>query len=104
MVSCPSCKTEVYNIIKEWTYRKGYYQVKAYKCPQCTLNFKAYFHENLFSHTIPLASDSKSIIIRFLKNNDSATEIEIAQKLGIDVGTVTKLLLELEKEGRVSPV
>lgn len=101
MVNCPFCKTEVAKSIKEWNYRRNFYRVKLHMCPNCKNQFRAYYHNNTFSHTIPKFVGEKKLIITYLRKHEVATEEELAKILKLDIVRINKLLLEMEKEGNI---
>jgi predicted ArsR family transcriptional regulator len=59
----------------------------------------AYYHDGVFSHTIPKFVGAKKKILTYFKNHKLATEEELAKTLGLSARTVKKILLELEMEG-----
>jgi predicted RNA-binding Zn-ribbon protein involved in translation (DUF1610 family) len=54
-MKCPYCgKAELPSVpYKKWKYRKGYYEVKAYECPNCGKKQFSYYHERQLQFTIP---------------------------------------------------
>jgi predicted transcriptional regulator len=101
LVNCLYCKTEVTKSIKEWNYRHNYYRVKLYACPNCGNQFRVYYHNDAFSHTIPKFVGTKKQILTYLKKHETATEEELAEILKLDIKKINGILLELEKEGIV---
>jgi hypothetical protein len=98
---CLFCRTEIPNSVKEWNYLNGYYQVKHYNCLKCGGSFRAYYHDENLSHTIPRYVGTKNKIISFLKSHYYVTEKDIAVALELEEAEVLAVLLELEKEGKV---
>jgi hypothetical protein len=97
---CPYCGTEAVST-KQWRYHNNYYVVKAFTCQNCTLTFRAYYHESKFSHTIPKSPDDKTRIKKYLKAHTQATKEEISSVFNLDLIDVLRLLLQMQKEGVV---
>lgn len=97
LVNCPFCKTEITNSIREWSY--SVYWVKVHLCPNCKNQFRSYYRNNIFSHTIPKFVGDKNKIVTYLKKHKAATEEELTKILKLDTKKIEEILLELEKEG-----
>jgi predicted HTH transcriptional regulator len=102
LLECPFCKCVVTNPTKEWNYNRNHYVVKAFTCPQCNINFMAYYHNNKFSHTIPKNPSSKIKIVKYLLAHGETTEEEIANILNLRMNEIKSVLAELQKKGAIS--
>jgi ribosomal protein S27AE len=57
---CPRCGSDIPNKpAKEWDFRKGYYHVKKYPCPNCKKSVFEYYHEGKLGFTIPKTAKTK---------------------------------------------
>lgn len=99
MLKCPRCESDAKDTGKTWTY--GAFRAELFYCPTCDRNFIAYYLEDKLSHTIPSGRDTGSRIINYLRTHDSARLDEIAVALNLDASDVLKVLMELEKKGKV---
>jgi hypothetical protein len=53
-MKCPRCDSELPpEPAKEWKFKKGYYDVKKYPCPNCKKSLFVYYHESKFCFKIP---------------------------------------------------
>lgn len=102
MSKCPECGNETAKILKEWDY--FIFRVKCLECIDCKNQFRAYYKQGKFSHTIP--KNSLSIaelkIKKYLRTVDVGSEIEISKALNLSLKVVRIALLELEKKGKIS--
>jgi hypothetical protein len=103
-MKCILCGAEISEPIKEWNYRKNYYQVKLYECPNCSMTFKCYYHDGEFSHTIPKYIGITRKIESFLGLHGDATVEEIANNLELKLEDVLNTLSKLKEEQRIESV
>lgn len=103
LLICPECGHEIPQVsVKEWNFRRGYYRVKKYSCPNCKKSVFEYYHDGKFCFTIPRFAGLKLSVMKYLRKNGSVTAEEIAEKLNLKVEDVLNALSELEKDGVLS--
>ncbi len=107
MLQCKSCGSKV-KTVKHWKYSNNYFYVKLYRCQNCGLSFKAYYHNGELSHTIPRDAGipdkgckTRMEILKYLRHYRAGTCYEIASKLGLDIEDVFKALNKLKNDGLV---
>ena len=102
-MNCPDCDRILLFSGKKWSYSVFY--VELYYCNFCNQSINVYFKDNNLSHTISFRSSSlKANITTYLKNHESATLEELAEKLNNDADTVLHILLKMEQTGKVERI
>ena len=102
-MNCPDCDGILSFSGRKWNY--SVFSVELYYCESCNQSINIYFRDGKLSHIIPVPSSSlKANIITYLKNHDSASLEEIAQKLDVNINEVFNLLLKMEQTGKVERI
>lgn len=68
------------------------------------MTFREYYHNGEFSHTIPRYVGTTERIVSFLNLHNKATEEDIAKTLNLELDDVSRILLDLEKDGSVERI
>lgn len=100
MPICPSCGKEINTIVKDWKY--SVFHVKKYVCDFCDATFNIYFHKGKFNHVIYNKGHGQiNKIISYLSKHDSVCTEKIAKDLNLSIAETFRLLMLLEKKGRI---